>query len=332
MEVFFDIDEGHYQDLIKIMFWYFVTYPELFCICLKSAFIKKDGGHRPQDRIKKAFIIGLTSWEEDVVRMNTLSVPDTSNLRLSEKVRRYEKKTVKKDEAEKVRGKCSVCCDVFGRLVRAFLCSRWMGLVLGPVYGVLIYLYVTHLFLAGAPFTKSNFLSSGDNSSRTSQQPNSCGSGGFNFNPDRLFDKQGLADKVTGDKSKTGAPRVYVEDPDFAPIMSKMTSHYIGAGIGGAIGGGLFVVSPFNKRTRCSMVLMLPSLLTKRGRGFMLTFVTSLVLSGPVNTMQYNLQELVRAFTCMYCQVKAGENNLLNYTVDWNDSLSRYKTDYSSLS
>ena len=232
--------------------------------------------------------------------------PDTKDLRVSERVRRYEKKIVKGYEAEKVRGKCSVCCDVFTRLVRAFLYSRWMGLVLGPIYGFLIYLYVTHLFLAGAPFTKNNSVISGDNSSHS----RNCGGGGINFNPNSMIDKQDLADKVTGDKSKTGAPRVYVDDPEFTPIMSKMTSHYIGAGIGGFIGGGLFLVSPFNKRTRCSMVLMIPSLLTKRGRGFMLTFVTSLVLSGPVNTMQYNLQELVRSFTCMYCQVKAGENNL----------------------
>ena len=92
---------------------------------------------------------------------------DTSDLRVSERVRRYEKKTVKNDEVEKDRGRCSVCCDVFAKIVRAFLCWRWMGLVLGPVYGVLIYLYVTHLFLAGAPFTKNNYVNPNDNSSNT---------------------------------------------------------------------------------------------------------------------------------------------------------------------
>ena len=234
--------------------------------------------------------------DEDELKKSLWAPSDTSDIRVSERVRRYEKKTVEKYEAEKVRSKCSVCCGVFKIPVKAFLSSRWMGLVLGPVYGFLIYLYVTHLFLAGAPFTKSNDGISGDKSNHSQ---NSCGSGGFNF-------KQDLADKVTGDKKKTGAPRVYAQDPEFTPIMSKMTSHYIGAGIGGTIGGGLLLASPFNKRTRCSMVLMIPSLLTKRGRGFMLTFATSLVLSGPVNTMQYNLQELVRSFTCMYCQVKEG--------------------------
>ena len=49
---------------------------------------------------------------------------------------------------------------------------------------------------------------------------------------------------------------------------------------------------------------MIPSLFAKRGRAFMLTFATSLMISGPVSTIQYNLQELVRSFTCMYEQIK----------------------------
>ena len=75
-------------------------------------------------------------------------------------------------------------------------------------------------------------------------------------------------------------------------------------------------VMGFRIKTSLYSLYPWPSLLTKRGRGFMLTFVTSLVLSGPVNTMQYNLQELVRSFTCMYCQVKAGVNNLFKLDMD----------------
>ena len=48
IEVFFDIDVGH-----CFMFWYFVTYQELFCICFYQ---KKTGA-----QAEKAFIIGLTS-------------------------------------------------------------------------------------------------------------------------------------------------------------------------------------------------------------------------------------------------------------------------------
>ena len=39
-------------------------------------------------------------------------------------------------------------------LMRKFLRSRFMGLAFGPAYGLFIYLYITHLILAGAPFTK----------------------------------------------------------------------------------------------------------------------------------------------------------------------------------
>ncbi len=34
--------------------------------------------------------------------------------------------------------------------------SRWIGLFLGPLYGLFIYLYVTHLILSGPPCTSSN--------------------------------------------------------------------------------------------------------------------------------------------------------------------------------
>ena len=40
-----------------------------------------------------------------------------------------------------------------GDLVLKFLKSRYMGLVVGPLYGIFVYYYVTYLILSGPPFT-----------------------------------------------------------------------------------------------------------------------------------------------------------------------------------
>ena len=82
--------------------------------------------------------------------------------------------------------------------------------------------------------------------------------------------------------------------------MTIETSHLIGKWTGTLSGAGLTLSSLFSTRIRCSLALMVPSLLTKRGRAFMLTFVASLMLKGPVDTIQLNLEEVVRSQTCLY--------------------------------
>ena len=46
------------------------------------------------------------------------------------------------------------------------------------------------------------------------------------------------------------------------------------------------------------------SLATRRGRGFMLTAAFGFLLEGPIDTIETNVQEVVRGITCMYQQVK----------------------------
>eukprot|EP00092_Neocalanus_flemingeri_P006815 GFUD01007359.1.p1 GENE.GFUD01007359.1~~GFUD01007359.1.p1 ORF type:complete len:588 (+),score=120.96 GFUD01007359.1:118-1881(+) len=160
--------------------------------------------------------------------------------------------------------------------VAKFFGSRWMGLVIGPAYGAFLYLYVTHLILGGAPFTNMENVKNYNKTSNTSV--------------------------LSNDSNKS----LNVEDEqDFEPLISHQTRHAIGIGIGGGTGIGLTIYSLFSEEVRCSMVLMVPSLLTKRGRGFMLTFVASLLIEGPIDTIEYNLQEVVRSFTCMFEQMKS---------------------------
>ena len=167
------------------------------------------------------------------------------------------------------RGRCA-------GLLRKFLRSRFMGLAFGPAYGLFVYLYITYLILAGAPFTKE-----GTTENQTIQVTRSPIPEKFNE-----------------------VPVVNLEEPDFIPLMTTATSHLIGGATGSGVGLGLTVSSLFSVRVRCSLALMVPSLVAKRGRAFMLTFAMSLLIKGPVNTIQFNLQELVRCFTCMYEEIK----------------------------
>jgi hypothetical protein len=169
----------------------------------------------------------------------------------------------------------SVCIANTKKLASTFFGSRWMGLVIGPAYGLFLYLYVTHLILGGPPFTTKG----------------------------RTNETEAVNNSV---QIKDLKESLSVEDePDFEPLMSRETSHFIGLWVGGGTGIALTAYSVFSTEVRCSMVLMVPSLLTKRGRGFMLTFVTSLLIEGPVDTIKHNLQEVVRSFTCMYEHIKS---------------------------
>ena len=155
-----------------------------------------------------------------------------------------------------------------------------MGLAFGPAYGLVIYLYITYLILAGAPFTRE----------------------GLN------------EEKVQSATSK---------EPEFSPLMTTETSHMIGKSAGIGVGVGLTVSSFFSVRTRCSLTLMIPSLVAKRGRAFMLTFAMGLLIKGPVNNIQFNLQELVRCFTCMYEAIK-GLADRFHDTIE--DLMGKWKT------
>ena len=49
--------------------------------------------------------------------------------------------------------------------------------------------------------------------------------------------------------------------------------------------------------------LITSSIITRRGRSFMLTTAFGFLLSGPIESIDTNVQEVVRAITCLYNQV-----------------------------
>ena len=56
----------------------------------------------------------------------------------------------------------------------------------------------------------------------------------------------------------------------------------------------------------CTMLMNIQlcnSLTTKRGRSFILTTAFGILLNGPIDSIDANVQEVVRAITCLYGQV-----------------------------
>ena len=213
------------------------------------------------------------------------------------------------------KSRLSKCWASVQRGLRAFLKSRLMGLVLGPAYGFFIYLYITNLILSGAPFTKELQATTENETSRPNQSLSALIVSDVK---EFLYIDQ---DNARNETQEEKCSRSSSNEPKFVPLMTTETSHLIGKWTGTLSGSGLTLSSLFSTRIRCSLALMVPSLLTKRGRAFMLTFVTSLVLKGPVDTIQFNLQEVVRTQTCLYEGFKSlsqrcdfNNKKILNYS------------------
>ena len=213
--------------------------------------------------------------------------------------------------------KCRIakCWVSVQRGLRAFLKSHFMGLVLGPAYGFFIYLYITNLILSGAPFTKEVHATSEKETTRPNQSLSAL-----------IFSdvKEFLSFDQNDTRNETLEETYFrssSNEPVYVPLMTSETRDLIGKWTGTLSGASLTLSSLFSTRIRCSLALMVPSLLTKRGRAFMLTFVTSLVLKGPVDTIQFNLQEVVRSQTCLYEGFKSlsqrcdfNNKKILNYS------------------
>ena len=68
----------------------------------------------------------------------------------------------------------------------------------------------------------------------------------------------------------------------------------IGASVGGATSVMLAVTSARSKGVRCSLVLILPSLFSGRGRAILLTMATGVLIDGPIHTINQNSKELIQ--------------------------------------
>lgn len=62
----------------------------------------------------------------------------------------------------------------------------------------------------------------------------------------------------------------------------------------------LGVTSVYSQGTRCVMVLVLPNLLSGRGRAALMTLAIGFLIDGPLDSIQHNIQRVAESLTCLY--------------------------------
>ena len=69
-------------------------------------------------------------------------------------------------------------------------------------------------------------------------------------------------------------------------------SHTIGGIVGGTTAVIFGVGGITSRKIRCALLLMVPSLVSKRGRAVMFSAAAAVLLSGPIATIDKNIQEV----------------------------------------
>ena len=78
----------------------------------------------------------------------------------------------------------------------------------------------------------------------------------------------------------------------------------VGISVGVAIGVFIGISGLRSRYVRCVSVLILPGLLAGRGRTILMTVAMGLLLEGPINSINYNINQVVESQVCMYESVK----------------------------
>ncbi|XP_063727930.1 uncharacterized protein LOC134855357 isoform X3 [Symsagittifera roscoffensis] len=89
-----------------------------------------------------------------------------------------------------------------------------------------------------------------------------------------------------------------------SPWTDTAVTQAISGGVGCCAGVFLTIGGHYSSRVRATMVLLVPTLLSKRGRAFMITSAFAILLTGPVHTIEMNIQEVVDSLTCLYEQMR----------------------------
>ena len=80
--------------------------------------------------------------------------------------------------------------------------------------------------------------------------------------------------------------------------------------------------STFSRGTRCSMVLILPGLITRRSNTFLFTFIAGLLAHGPIASLGYNFNQLLENMVCMYEKVTDNVRKILKIVKDEIENLT----------
>lgn len=173
--------------------------------------------------------------------------------------------------------------------------SRFAGIPLALVYGIFLYLYITYMILP----EKGNISGTRDN--RVSKSYSCFSKNASNPYEDTYASKYNISLVPIAGGMKSSETS--------ADIKSiKGAEHYrqvIGFGVSSSFSLILGITSIFSHHTRCTLMLILPGMVAGRGRAVLMTLVMGFLIEGPINSINYNINQIVESSSCMYESMKS---------------------------
>ena len=172
---------------------------------------------------------------------------------------------------------------------------RFGGLPMTFFYGIFIYSYLTYMVLPNVDTDRIK-----ETEIKEKPQTSFC----FSQEILDLFPNNTSPRKV-----------INAESGVFEETSSK--NHLIGLYTSCAFTLIIGTASIFSTHTRCIMMLIMPGIVTGRGRGFLLTMAVGLLIEGPVNSINYNINQIIQSTVCMYKSMK-------NIACHFSDQIQRF--------
>jgi len=207
---------------------------------------------------------------------------------------------------------------IFQRQVsRFFSTSRYASIPFALFYGCIIYFCVTYLIwppegsvLTYTPPTKAPSTNTTNNTHQANRTASSTASTFAtaqqqkNINPtttpmpntttippdinctNKYLDKRrDLLNKAI--KSKTYEPPT-------------LRAHGWGIAIGAGVSGIVAFSTVHSQYARCVTMLVLPNIMSGRGRAALMTLGIGFLIDGPIASIQYNIEQIIESMTCLY--------------------------------
>ena len=160
--------------------------------------------------------------------------------------------------------------------------SRFGAIPIAFIYGILIYLYLTCII-----FPNVDIYQEKETDVKKKSKTPFC------------FSKE-ILDLFPNDTSPQKVTNAKCHLPEEISIRNYRTGLYISWAFTLTIG----TASIFSIRTRCIMMLIMPGIVTDRGRGFLLTMVVGLLIEGPFDSINYNIKQIIESTVCMHKSMK----------------------------
>ena len=172
---------------------------------------------------------------------------------------------------------------MFWKSYKQFLItSRFSGIPMTLLYAVFIYLYLTLIIL---PDSETNNLTKPEVKEKPTTS--SC------------FSKEVL-DIFPNNTSF----RTFIKIKNYVHENVSLRNQRIALITSTAWTVTIGVSSIFSRHTRCVLMLIMPGMLAGRGRAILSTVALGLLIEGPVNSINYNINQVTESIVCMYNSMK----------------------------